>query len=50
MVSPVSLLLSLFAVDFLVAVSPGPAFVGITQISARNCSRSGMAAVGGLLV
>jgi threonine efflux protein len=49
-VSPVSLLLSLFAVDFLVAVSPGPAFVGITQISARYGSRSGLAAVGGLLV
>jgi threonine efflux protein len=49
-VSPVSLLLSLFAVDFLVAVSPGPAFVGITQISARHGTRSGLAAVGGLLV
>ncbi len=48
--SPVSLLLSLFAVDFLVAVSPGPAFVGITQISARYGARSGLAAVGGLLL
>lgn len=48
--SPVSLLLSLFAVDFLVAVSPGPAFVGITQISARYGTRSGLAAVAGLLV
>jgi len=49
-VSPVSLLLSLFAVDFLVAVTPGPAFVGISQIAARNGARSGLAATGGLLI
>lgn len=48
--SPVSLLLSLFAVDLLVSVTPGPAFVGITQISARHGTRSGLEAVGGLLV
>lgn len=48
--SAVSLLLSLFAVDFLVAVTPGPAFVGISQISARHGVRSGLAAVAGLLL
>lgn len=48
--SPISLLLSLFAVDFLVAVTPGPAFVGICQIAARYGARSGLAAVAGLLV
>ncbi len=47
---PVTLLLSLFAVDFLACVIPGPSFVGITQISARQGTRSGLAAVGGLLV
>jgi RhtB (resistance to homoserine/threonine) family protein len=47
---PVTLLLSLFAVDFLACVSPGPAFVGITQISARHGTRAGLAAVSGLLV
>jgi len=48
-VSVYSLLLSLFAVDFLVAVTPGPAFVGISQIAARYGARSGLAAVAGLL-
>ena len=48
--SAVTLLLSLFAVDFLVAVTPGPAFVGISQIAARYGARSGLAAVGGLLI
>lgn len=48
--SPVSLLLSLFAVDFLVAVTPGPAFVGIPQIAGRYGRRSGLAATAGLLV
>lgn len=48
--SPVSLLLSLFAVDFLVAVTPGPAFVGISQIAARHGQRSGLAATAGLLL
>ena len=48
--SAVSLLLSLFVVDFLGTVSPGPAFVGITQISARYGSRAGLAAVAGLLL
>jgi threonine/homoserine/homoserine lactone efflux protein len=48
--SPVSLLLSLFAVDFLVAVTPGPAFVGISQIAVRYGARSALAATGGLLV
>lgn len=47
---PVPLLLSLFAVDFLACVIPGPSFVGITQISARQGTRAGLAAVGGLLV
>jgi threonine efflux protein len=49
-VSPISLLLSLFAVDFLCAASPGPAFVGISQIAARYGARSGLVATGGLLV
>ena len=47
---PIPLLLSLFAVDFLACVSPGPGFVGITQISARHGTLSGLAAVAGLLV
>jgi RhtB (resistance to homoserine/threonine) family protein len=49
-VSPFSLLLSLFAVDFLVAVTPGPAFVGISQIAVRYGARSAVVATGGLLV
>lgn len=48
--SALPLLLSLFVVDFLAAVSPGPAFVGITQIAARHGTRAGLAAVGGLIV
>jgi threonine efflux protein len=48
-VSPFSLLLSLFAVDFLAVVSPGPAFVAVTQISARRGTRAGLAAVLGVL-
>jgi threonine efflux protein len=49
-VSPITLLLSLFAVDFLCAATPGPAFVGISQIAARYGARSGLVATGGLLV
>jgi threonine efflux protein len=48
--SPVSLLLSLFAVDFLCCATPGPAFVGISQIAVRYGARSAVAATGGLLV
>jgi threonine efflux protein len=48
--TPFSLLLPLFAVDFLAAVSPGPAFVMVTQMSARHGTRSGLAAVAGLIV
>lgn len=48
--SAFSLLISLFAVDFLVAVTPGPAFIGISQVSARYGARSGLTAVAGLLV
>jgi len=49
-VSPISLLLSLFAVDFLATVSPGPAFVVVTQIAARTGARAGLAAALGILV
>ena len=44
------LLLSLFAVDFVGCATPGPSFVGITQISARHGLRNGLAAVAGLMV
>ena len=44
------LLLSLFAVDFIGCATPGPAFVGVTQISARHGLGNGLAAVAGLLV
>jgi threonine/homoserine/homoserine lactone efflux protein len=43
-------LLSLFVVDFLVAVTPGPAFVGISQIAVRYGARSALVATGGLLI
>jgi RhtB (resistance to homoserine/threonine) family protein len=49
-VSPISLLLSLFAVDFLVVVSPGPAFLIVTQVAARKGTRAGLAATLGVLV
>jgi len=48
--SPLSLLLSLFAVDFLATASPGPAFVTVTQVSAGKGMQAGLAAVGGILV
>jgi threonine efflux protein len=48
--SPVSLLLSLFAVDFLVAATPGPAFVGISQTAVRYGARAAISATAGLLV
>ena len=47
--SPFSLLLSLFAMDFLACVSPGPAFVAVTQVSARRGTRAGLAAVLGVI-
>lgn len=48
--NPLSLCLSLFAVDFLCCVTPGPGFVGISQIAVRYGARAGLAATGGLLV
>lgn len=44
-----SLLISLFAVDFLAVVSPGPAFVVVTQMSARHGTRVGLAVMLGLV-
>jgi len=49
-VSPISLLASLFAVDFLATVSPGPAFVVVTQVAARRGARAGLATMFGILV
>lgn len=43
------LLLSLFVVDFIGCATPGPAFVCVTQISARHGLRNGLAAIAGLL-
>ena len=48
--SPLSLLLSLLAVDLLAVISPGPAFVMVSQTSVRHGTRSGIAAVFGLIV
>jgi threonine efflux protein len=48
--SPLSLLLSLLAVDLLAVVSPGPAFVMVSQTSVRYGPRSGIAAVCGITV
>jgi threonine efflux protein len=47
--SPISLLLSLFAVDFLAVVSPGPAFVVVTQVAARRGARAGLSCTLGVL-
>jgi threonine efflux protein len=43
--SPASLLLSLLVVDLLAVISPGPAFVMVSQTSVRYGTRSGIAAV-----
>ncbi len=48
--NPQSLLLSLLAVDLLAVVSPGPAFVIVSQMSVRHGARSGIAAVSGIVV
>ena len=48
--SPLSLLLSLLAVDLLAVISPGPAFVMVSQTSVRYGPRSGIAAVSGITV
>jgi threonine efflux protein len=48
--SPVSLLLSLLAVDLLVVISPGPAFVVVSQTATRSGSRAGLAVVAGVTV
>jgi len=48
--SPFSLLASLFAVDFLATVSPGPAFVVVTQVAARRGTRAGLATMLGILI
>ncbi len=47
---PFSQLLSLFAVDILITVSPGPAFVMTTRVSALHGVRTGLASVAGLLL
>ncbi|MGC9955204.1 MAG: LysE family transporter [Rhizomicrobium sp.] len=48
--SPLSLLLSLLAVDLLAVISPGPAFVMVSQTSVRHGARTGIAAVFGIVI
>ena len=48
--SPLSLFVSLLAVDLLAVISPGPAFVMVSQTSVRHGARSGIAAVFGIIV
>jgi RhtB (resistance to homoserine/threonine) family protein len=48
--SPLALLLSLFGVDMLAAMTPGPNFIVVAQSAAQGSSRHGACVVAGILV